>query len=176
MTDSAAKMGDVIVPNVTFIFAKLVKAEAYKPGETPNWSIQIRTTDKDQKNQWKEMGLNVKSEVPDGDEPPYFKVNVYRKIVNSKGEENEAPEVVGSKLEPLDGNRVGHGSKGNLKLFWYIGSDGSKYFHLKAVQITEWVDYQPVERNELAFEAMDDETVIITTDEAPVDFDDDLPF
>jgi hypothetical protein len=170
------KMGEIMVTGCEFHYATLVTPEAFKPGEMPAWSIQVRTYDKDERTVWKNLGLNVKIEEPE-EGPIFYKFNVYKKLRNSKDVEQPAPEVLGSKLEPIDASRVGNGSKGNLILFWYI-NDGKKYFQLRKVQITEWVDYKYEREEAMMFEALDDDTVVVEVEDTGGEAlgDDEIPF
>jgi len=115
--------------------------------ENPTWEVQLRTTDKEEMKRWKALSLRVKPVMPDEGEP-YFACNLRKRSKKRDGSSANAPKVVDHKLDELDPRTIGNGSKGNIRVYQYESTyDGSTVSMLQAVQITEHVVYEPVERD-----------------------------
>lgn len=142
-------MAKKVLKNVEIWFPKLKKASSFK-GSEPAWSLQMRTMDEAQADQWEELGFSVKKIKPNkanGETfEPYFRANIKRKVAKSDGTERTAPKVVNSSLEPIDPTTIGNGSKGHIQyLPWEMeikGEDVSGRI-LEAIQITHLVPYEP---------------------------------
>jgi len=111
----------MIIDNCELWYVKLnpEKPEKSRDKDKPDyWTLQIRTTDKAVRDEWKEKNLNPKPVVPDEGEP-YFKVNIRRKTVNASGKEADCPDLIDGNLNPIDPDTVGNGSVGNVRIFQY---------------------------------------------------------
>lgn len=176
MTDNLEEMGKIIIRNCELWWARVVTPDGKFDKDNPNYSVQIRTEDKNQMRGWKELGLKVTAEVPDDDDlPPYWKTTLYQKKFNSKGKENKAPKVMNTKREELDGNLLGNGSIGHLRVFWYIGQDGKRKYQLLGIQVTKFIKYEPVERDDVDFEELPEDTEWEEWGDNEAE-DDDIPF
>lgn len=132
--------------------------------EKPTWEVQIRTTSKEQKKEWENLGLSVKAVVPDeGD--PFFRVNLRKKSIKEDGEAAGPVKVVGGNLEEIDPNSIGNGSVGNVRIYQYeyskLGGGKGVASVLMGVQVTTHLVYKPKPRSD-EFEATD--TVVIDPD------------
>jgi hypothetical protein len=112
----------------------------------PQWEVQLRTSNKDVKNEWKALGLKVVSVVPDDDPTQmYFRVNLNKKKFKADGSEAKHVEVIDGKRQPIDPNSIGNGSIGNVRVFVrdYTKPDGTegKSFVLMAVQVVKHIIY-----------------------------------
>ena len=136
--------------------------------DNPTWEVQIRTTDKETKNEWEALNLGVKAIVPD-DSDPYYRVNLkkrsLKKVIDpitkeATMEPTEAPSVVDGNKEPLDPNSIGHGSIGNVKIFQYpyTNATGRKAVAtiLIGLQVTKHIVYVPQYED---FDTVETETV-----------------
>lgn len=111
----------------------------------PTWELQLRTKDAKVKDAWKELGLNVKKIAPEEGEP-YWRVNLKKKTLNRDGEKTQPVKVVDGKMNPLDPNTIGNGSRANVRILQreYDKPDGSGKAiasTLMGVQITHLVMY-----------------------------------
>jgi hypothetical protein len=138
----------MIISNVELFFCKLdpERPSARFNKVNPTWEVQIRTKDKDIRNDWIAAGMNVTSVVPDvGD--LYFRVNLRKKSIREDGTPADPVEVVDGKLNPIDPNTIGNGSIGNVKIHQYTytkegGGKGTASI-LNKVQVTKHLVYVP---------------------------------
>jgi len=125
------------ITDVELNWAKLVSPVS--PFGTPQWELQIATTDAEKAEELKANFLNVKEK--DGK----YIVALKRKAVKANGEPMEPPRVVGKDLQPLaEAGKIGNGSKGNV-IVWQapyetMGRSGISN-SLTAVQVTEMIEY-----------------------------------
>ena len=126
------------IENVQLNWAKLDKAVS--PFGTPQWELQIATSDAELAKELGENYLNVKEK--DG----MFTVSLKRKAVKSDGSDNTPVRVVDSNLNPINGSNIGNGSVGNVIVFQYpyetAGRKGVAS-SLSGVQVTSLVEYTP---------------------------------
>lgn len=119
------------------------------PFGTPQYELQIATTDKAVAEDLKANYFNVKEK--DGK----FVVSLKRKAQKADGSDNGAPRVVDAKLAPFTGN-IGNGSRGNVIVWQYpyeaMGRKGVAS-SLTAVQIVDLVEYTG--GSSVDFEAID---------------------
>ena len=117
-------------------WAKLVSPAS--PFGSPQFELQVATTDKAKADEMTANNLKVKE--IDGK----FVVSLKRKAVKADGSDNGAPRVVGLDKSPIDGSKIGNGSKGNVIVFQYeynaAGRTGIAS-SLTAVQVTDMVEY-----------------------------------
>jgi len=138
----------MILENVEIWYCKCDPARPEKSTDKDKpdyWSVQVRTSDKEIKNEWEELNINVKAMVPDEGEVDY-KATFRRKVINSRGEATKCPEVVNGNLDPIDPKSIGNGSVGNLILFQHDYPAGNGYAAgiasvLMKVQLTKHVVY-----------------------------------
>ena len=164
----------VIIPNVTIYFPKLhpkfPNRRYEKPDNPATWEVQIRTTSKEEKKVWESLGLRPKTIDPDDGEL-FYTTTIRKKIVDSKGNPNLPPQLVGGRIDPstgelevLDPSIIGNGSKANLKVFQYPKQDGNGVVSiLMGVQITKLVPYKGAalaqfEETDFEIEDEDDQT------------------
>tara|TARA_Y100001973_G_C5202052_1_gene338615 strand:- start:820 stop:1206 length:387 start_codon:yes stop_codon:yes gene_type:complete len=113
----------------------------------------IQTSDADKVQELKNLGLNVKQ---DKEDEKTFNVNLKRKGIKADGNPNAPVKIVDSKLQPLEGNNIGNGSKVNVNLWQYeYEAPGRKGVatSLTAVQVVELVEYTPTAGFEVVGEA-----------------------
>jgi len=171
-----------ILKNVEIWYPKLDPDNPSKKHskERPGWNVQIRTTDKKQRDEWKEVGLYVKSEVPD-DGVPYWYVNIYRKAVKADGSPAVCPEVINLRGELVDPNSIGNGSIANIRIYQYKVTNDEGESRLVSIlmklQLVLHKLYVPKEREPLEdFEILDKDTEVIIPEETNFEDDDDVPF
>ena len=128
-----------LIENVELNWARL--ANPVSPFGTPQWELQIATTDPVLAGQMGENNLNVKEK--DGK----YTVSLKRKAVKADGTEMVPVRLVDAQKNPIE-NRgsIGNGSKGNV-IVWQaeyeaMGKSGVSN-SLTAVQVTELVEYAP---------------------------------
>lgn len=135
-----------IISNATLYWAHLdpARPNARFNKENPTWDVQIRTYSKAQKAEWEAQGLKMKAEIPD-EGAPYWTANLRRSLRNAQGKINEAPVVKDGKGKEIDGNTIGNGSVGNIRLFQYESKGEVKKIVsvLMEIQLTKYVKYKP---------------------------------
>jgi hypothetical protein len=142
-----------IIKNVEMWFAKLdpLRPNAKYNKDNPTWELQIRTSDKNEKAAWVDMGLSVKAVLPD-EGAPYWRVNLRKKSVKTSKEASSPVEVLDANLEPLDPNSIGNGSIGNIRIFQYEypKADGSRGIAcvLMGIQVLTHILYVPAPRQD----------------------------
>jgi len=162
-----------ILKNVELFFAKL---DPKRPSSTfnkenPTWEVQIRTRDKAVAKSWKELKLNVKPD--EDDDGVYYKVNLKKKSKKRDGSDQNPVSLVSGSLEPIDPNKLGNGSVGNVRIFQYEYNVNNKQgiaSMLMAIQVTELREYTPKPRED-EFEMT--ETKVVKLDENQ-EVDDDM--
>jgi hypothetical protein len=134
-----------ILKNVTIRYAKLNPARpSKKVNKDGEWSVQAYTKDKDQKEEWRKAGINVKL----GEDATgiIYTVNFKKKALKKDGEKNKPPSVVNAKLVAIDPTTIGNGSLVNLRLFeydyTYEGKPG-RAFQLQSVQVLRHIVFRP---------------------------------
>jgi hypothetical protein len=140
----------MILRNVKLFFPVLDKPSGRFNPEKPTWQLQIRTWDKEQKNEWIELGLLVKAEVPDEGEP-YWRCNLRKNSIKADGTAAAPPEVVGADLAPINPRTIGNGSEGHVQIFQYEYRNAQKGVPavatvLMGVQVTKLVPFEARER------------------------------
>jgi len=121
--------------------------------DSPQWEVQIRTTDPAEKDRWEAMGLPVKFFIPPGKGPAegYFRVNLNKRAFRKDGSPSQPVEVVTGNLQPLDPNTVGNDSTANLRLLPrdYKDKQGrdKQAWTLMGIQVTRLVPYEPGARS-----------------------------
>lgn len=174
-----------ILKNQEVYFARLnpARPDARMDPEKPVWSVQVRTTSKEQRQEWKEMGIipKVKRENPDDDESKVlYYYTSFRKKAIKKDERTEKvtkanpPEVVNGKHVEIDPSSVGNGSICNLKLFkreYEAGGIKKISYVLMGVQVVKHVVYVGVPMED--FDDAETETVMPDAAKPAGDDDDD---
>jgi len=109
----------------------------------------MRTSDKAQKEEWAKAGIKVTA-VRDDEEGPikYWRANLRKKSIKSDGEKADPPKVINGKMQPVEPNTIGNGSKGNVRIFQYDYKDNDtgvegKACVLMGVQLTTHILYTP---------------------------------
>lgn len=161
-----------ILKNVELFFAKL---DPKRPNdrfdsENPTWEVQIRTKDKAQAKEWKDMDINVRPD--ENDDGIFYKASLKKKSKKRDGSDNNPVTLVNGALEPIDPNTLGNGSKANVRVYQYEYNVGGKEgiaTMLMAVQVTEHREYTPKPRED-DFEMVETK-VIKVADNQEVDAD-----
>ena len=161
-----------ILKNVELFFAKLdeSKPNARFDANNPTWEVQIRTRDKKQAKEWKDLNVNVKTD--DDDNGVFYKATLKKKTRKANGEPQNPVNLVGGDLAPIDPNTLGNGSIGNVRIYQYnyeVGGRKGIASMLMAVQVTTLKEYTPKPRED-DFE-MTEMEVIKVADNQSVDED-----
>jgi len=161
-----------ILKNVELFFAKLdeSKPNARFDANNPTWEVQIRTRDKKQAKEWKDLNVNVKTD--DDDNGVFYKATLKKKTKKASGEPQNPVNLVGGDLSPIDPNTLGNGSIGNVRIYQYnyeVGGRKGIASMLMAVQVTTLKEYTPKPRED-DFE-MTEMEVIKVADNQSVDED-----
>lgn len=162
-----------ILKNVELFFAKL---EPKRPNdrfdsENPTWEVQIRTNDKAQAKEWKNMNINVRPD--ENDDGVFYKATLKKKSKKRDGSDNNPVTLVNGSLEPIDPNTLGNGSKANVRVYQYEYNVGGKEgiaTMLMAVQVTELREYTPKPRED-DFEMVETKVIKVADNQ---DVDDDI--
>jgi hypothetical protein len=158
-----------IIKNAELWYTKLdpKRPNARFDKNNPSWEAQIRTTSKEQKKEWEELGLRVSAVIPDEDDAkPFYKVNLRKRKYRADGTEGEAPDVVDGNLQPVDPNTIGNGSIGNIRIYQYESKqDSTKLVSvLMRIQLVKHIVYQHSEPND-EFEQIETEVVHVEPQE-----------
>lgn len=163
-----------IIRKASIFFAKLDPKRPNKRMDPtkPRWEVQLRTHDKAEMQVWKSLSLSVKPVLPD-DGPPYWRVNLAKKVIKSDGTNAQPVEVIDGHKKPLDPNIIGNGSIANIRIHQYEYEDKATKTKklasmLMAVQVTKLIVYTPEER-----EDFDEEGDTEVVDNAATDISDD---
>ena len=144
----------IILKDLTAKFCRISGTDApVNPFGSKQWEMVIQTSDADKVQELKDLGLNVKQ---DKEDEKTFNVNLKRKGIKADGNPNAPVKIVDSKLQPLEGNNIGNGSKVNVDLWQYeYEAPGRKGVatSLTAVQVVELVEYTPTAGFEVVGEA-----------------------
>jgi hypothetical protein len=165
-----------ILRNVTFYYPKLKNPNGKFDKSNPRWEIQLRTTDKAQVAEWRELGLNPKLAEDEETGATFYRVNLQRKSKNTKtGEAVDPPTVVDSKRRPIDPATVGSGSIGHIKLYQYDtkSPDGEpvRGTTFIGLQLTTYVQFTPSAREDFEEEEGDTEVIAAAEEEGEDDGD-----
>jgi hypothetical protein len=170
-----------ILRNVTFYWAKLKVPNAMFDKANPRWEVQLRTTDKAQLAEWRELGLNPRLAEDEENGGTFYRVNLQRRSKHIKtGENVDPPTVVSAANKPIDSGSVGNGSIGHIRLWFYdtTSPDGApiKGVTFTGIQLTTHVKFAMK-----AFEDFNDEgeTTVIeaeeVSDESEEEFEEETP-
>jgi len=164
-----------------------LKADPKRPNarynkENPTWEVQLRTTDIEQRDEWRTGGLPVKlltvlSPKEEGQEEEertktpvltpdgkkIYRVNISKRSLDKEKKPAEAVKVINGRLEDIDPNTVGNGSVANVRVYHYEGKDKEgkpkTQSILMALQLTKYVLYTGGSRDD-DFDTTDTETVM----------------
>jgi len=140
-----------ILKNVELFFAKL---DPKKPNDrfdpiNPTWEVQIRTRDKKQAKEWKDLSIGVKPD--EDDHGVFYKATLKKKSKKRDGEPQNPVSLVGGDLTAIDPTVLGNGSVGNVRVYQYdyeiAGRKGIASM-LMAVQVTTLKEYAPKPRED----------------------------
>ena len=128
---------NILINDVEMNWAKVVSPFRNQfGGET--YEMQIIVV-KDREDELKAAGLKTK-DTEDG----RVSANLKRKATKRDGTANDAPRVVDGQRNPLDGNKIGNGSRGNVIVYKFdydfAGQSGVST-SLTAIQVTDLVEY-----------------------------------
>lgn len=146
-----------ILKDCELYFAKLnpAKPNAMFDKENPTWEVQIRTRDKAKAKEWKEMSISVK---PDEDDAGmFYKATLKKRSKKRDGTDQNPVTLVGGDLTPIDPDKLGNGSIGNVRVYQYdynVAGRTGKANMLMAVQVTTYKEYEPKPRED-DFEMVD---------------------
>ena len=139
----------MILKGCTIFYPRLVNPNPKFDPDNPTWEVCIRTADKATNKLWKESGVTTKAVVPDDGEP-YFEARLKKRKFKKTGEENQPPDCVDGARNEVDGNTVGNGSIGNIRVFQYqYGDNKEKTANvLMAIQLVRHIKYTPKSRED----------------------------
>lgn len=134
----------------------------------PNWNIQCRTKSKEQRKEWMEMGIKVrtvrKDPADEESEVLYYSINL-RKNANKKDGDKivkaTPPDVLNGKNIEVDPGTIGNGSIANIRLFkreYELGGIKKVNYTLMGVQLIKHVLYVGAPMEE--FDECETETII----------------
>ena len=135
--------------------------------ENPSWDCQIRTTSKDTKKKWEELGLKVTAVIPEEEGgKPYYKTTLRRRMYKADRTLSAPVRVVNGRMQEMDPDSVGNGSIGNIRIFQYEskGPKGGMTSILAEIQVVRHI-VRKVRPREDAFEETDTEVVDIPDEE-----------
>ena len=152
--------------------------------ENPRWTIQCRTDNPAQKEEWTKAGLAVKLMVHNKGEhegepmlnekgKKQWRINLQRKSKKRDGSDSEPVKVVNGSLDPIDPNTIGNGSIANIRLYQYESKEDKEKLisMLMSMQIVKHIVYKPKPREEFEMteteEIYNDEGFEEETTEAP---------
>jgi hypothetical protein len=142
-------MAKKILREVEIWFPKLKKPSSFRGSEV-SWSLQMRTMNEDQADDWEAKGFTVKKIKPNRangeDFEPYWRANIKRKLTKSDGTERPAPEVKDRMLADVDPMTIGNGTTAHIKYTpWELEKDGQELSGriLEGIQIINLVPYTP---------------------------------
>ena len=162
-----------ILKNVELFFAKL---DPKRPNDrfdaqNPTWEVQIRTKDKAQAKEWKNMNINVRPD--ENDDGVFYKATLKKKSKKRDGSDQNPVNLINGSLEPIDPNILGNGSKANVRVYQYeynVGGKEGVATMLMAVQVTELREYTPKPRED-DFEMVETKVIKVADNQ---DVDDDI--
>jgi hypothetical protein len=136
----------VIIRNAEMFFVKLdpSRPSATFNKDNPTWEAQIRTRNKQQAKEWKELNLKVTPK--EDDDGIFYAANLKKKSKKRDGTDMVAPNVVAGDLSPIDPKTIGNGSIGNLSVYQYgydVNGKSGIASMLMGVQITTLNEYTP---------------------------------
>jgi hypothetical protein len=161
-----------------------IKCDPKKPNATfskknPTWEVQLRTKDRPTKKKWEDLKLNVKLIEEEDDAGnvinSYWRANLKKPSIDSKGEPAKPVKVMNGGLEDIDPATIANGSLANVRVFQYDynlpAKDGEPAKSgvasmLMAIQVTRHIIYVPQKRED-DFDMQDTET--IAAEQAPSD-------
>ena len=168
-----------ILKNVEIFFCKLDPARPNDrfDKENPTWETQIRTRDKKQAKQWKDMNINVKTD--DDEQGIFYKATLKKKSKKRDGADQNPVQVVKGDLTPVDVNKIGNGSIANVRVYQYpydVGGKKGIATMLMALQITTLHEYTPKPRED-DFEMVDTKVVTVADNQdLSEEIDDEIMF
>lgn len=189
-----------IIKNVKIFYAKLNPEKPDTSFKKKTWNLQGRTSDIEQRNEWKELGLNPKllkyaddyeddelagQPILDDDGKRQWRIQLSKSATRRVGEGDDAKtvtndpvEVVTTRLEPLDPKIIGNGSIGHIRLYvreYAVDGVPKTVGVLQGVQIKKLVRYEYE-----GFEAEDDYEEVASEKKSkksnPDEFDDNEEF
>ena len=169
--------------NQEIYFTKLVPSRPDKnklDPTKPNWNLQCRTTDKEMRKEWVEMGFRprVVREDPADEESKvlYYSINIRKnaiKVLNGVATPAAPVTVVNGKHEDVDPTSIGNGSIANIRLFrrdYELAGVKKVAYTLMGVQLIKHKVYISVPMED--FEDCETETVLPDAPNASSDSED----
>jgi len=132
------------VDNVELNYAKL--DAPVSPFGTPQYELQIATTDKTVADEWKANHLPVKTKKPKV--PAKYVVGLKRKAIKADGSDNGAPDVVEADATPMSAARIkklGNGSIGNVfiyQMYYEVAGRSGISSSLTSIQVAKYDEYK----------------------------------
>lgn len=147
----------------------------------PRWTVQCRTDNPAQKEEWTKAGLAVKLMVHNKGEhegepmlnekgKKQWRINLQRKSKKRDGSSSEPVKVVNGTLDEVDPNTIGNGSVANIRIYQYESKEDKEKLisMLMSVQVVKHKVYKMKPREE--FEMT--ETEVYEAEEKDFDEDD----
>lgn len=145
------------------IRGKSIYAQVHKPNPYGFYSITL-AIDENTAKKLEVEGLKAKDSrtliFKDGSTAEQFGpkiVKIKQRLTNINGENNPAPQVVDSDLQPFN-KEIGNGSTVDVQFRigeWSFNNKKGKAAYLQAVQVRDWVEY----KKPLEFEKVDAEEI-----------------
>ncbi len=137
MTSVIEAPRNYVIRNAELNWARLDKPVS--PFGTPQYEMQVATTDKAVADEWAANYLNVKEKAG------VYSVGLKRKAFKQDGQDNGKPKVVTADLQPLSESiMIGNGSIGNVRVYQYpydvAGRKGTGC-SLTAIQVITLIEY-----------------------------------
>lgn len=117
----------------------------------PNWNLQCRTTSKEVRKEWTDLGIKsrvVRQDKEDEESPIlYYSISLRKNAFKVEGDVREKAkpvEVVNGKGEEIDPSTIGNGSICNLRLFkreYKAGGIDKVNYILMGVQVVKHILY-----------------------------------
>lgn len=135
---------------------------------TPQMVTDLRTRNKDIKNEWVSKGATVKT--ADDDDGIYYNWKVKKPCFLKNGAKNKPVPVVGPDLMPIeDITTIGNGTIANVSVHTFdYNFQGKKGvgFRLEAIQIVKLVEYKGASGGNYGFTSLTSDAVAPVADDA----------
>lgn len=138
------------IDNVELNYAKL--DAPVSPFGTPQYELQIATTDKTVADEWKANHLPVKLDIDRETKKPKvpekYIVSLKRKALKADGSDNGAPDVVEADATAMSASRIkklGNGSIGNVyiyQMYYEVAGRSGISSSLTSIQVVSYDEYK----------------------------------
>jgi hypothetical protein len=156
----------MILKEVEIWYPRLKTPSSRFSKTNPEYSIQLRTSDKAVKQDWVDQGLNPKVVVDEDTGRMYWKLNLSKKSLKSDGSLAAMPTCVGPKLDEINPDTVGNGSIADIRIFMreYTDTEGRIKYKpvIQGIQLRKLIERVPFEKTDIEeFDELDVELEIV---------------